>query len=184
MRNLNCERKKGHLSVWFGNFATQEQCFYYFEDIFCVFDESQHNPEYNLLEEDFDKARKDLFQEKNKMRPFEEQLEDLFEEVFNRFEYDFGVTFDQDFQIINYCGKPSSDFAAVLGEWANDSLLNALKEEIGESLPKAYNCFFAIPSCIYNGYTKGVTTEQYSLDFLGVIREEGYSNEIAEKYNG
>ena len=182
VHTLNCERIAGFMSVWFGLFPDAEAYWHYFEDIFCVEDPVQYNPRYNLMLPDYEKALAALFKPENVGRAFENDLKELFDGCFNRFEYDFGVTFDQDFQVGGFCGEVTADLTTILGEWGD--LAEALTPLTGKTLLKPYNCFFAIPSCRYNGIVPSVNAEDYALDFLGIVAEEDYSDEITAEYNG
>lgn len=183
IRDLNCERVPGYMSVWFGLFTDAEAYWHYWEDIFRVEDPTQYNPRYNLMAPDFDAALKALFKPENAARPFEAELKDLFEVCFNRFEYDFGVTFDQDFQVGGFCEEVTTDLSKLLGEWADD-FTEPFTPLTGRTLLKPYNCFFAIPSCRYNGIITSVNAPEYTLDFLGIAAEDTYSDELTARYNG
>ena len=65
-----------------------------------------YNPEYNFLEKDFNKELEKIFSADKKWK---KDFEEMFEEYFNRFEYDFGVTFDEDFQICGNCDEPTDN---------------------------------------------------------------------------
>lgn len=182
-RNMNCERVAGFMSVWFGNFTNEDAYWHYLEDIFCVDNPEQYNPQYNMLEADFEQALAELFKPENAGRPFEDKLREMFDVCFNRFEYDFGVTFDQDFQVGGFCGEPTTDLGVLLGEWQDlAEPFTALL--VDGALPKPCNCFFAIPGCRYNGYVPSAKSADYALDFAGVVAEDVYSNELAAEYNG
>lgn len=183
VQDMNCERLPGFMSVWFGNFANEDAYWHYLEDIYCVEDEEQHDPRYNMMEPDFERALAVLFEPENAGRPFEADLRKIFDLRFNCFEYDFGVTFDQDFQVGGFCAEVTTDLGALLGEWQD--LAEALAPLLQNgALPKPCNCFFAIPSCRYNGYVQSAGGPGYTLDFMGVVAEEDYSDEITAKYNG
>lgn len=185
IRNWNCERKAGYLSVWFCNFSDETTFWQYFADLFIVDDQAAYIPGSNLLRDEYMKMIQKLFVPENFKRPFESVFRDHFYEGgFNNFEYDFGVTFDPDFWIGNYSKFETDDIAGVLGEWGDDYLVNPIKKCIGERLPKRYNCFFAISSCIYNGFIKAVQYDTYSVEFMGVVQEDTYSDHVAEKWNG
>lgn len=185
MREWNCDRIKGIMSIWFGNFPDEASYWKYFETFYCVHDETVFDAEYNMLEKEFNQTLERVFIKENEDRPFEQDFRTFFKdlEMFNYFEYDFGVTFDQDFQIGGFCQKKSTSWETVLGEWADD-LTGPLRKRFGDTLSKGYNCFFAIPSCRYSGVVSSVKAQDYEVDFLGVIEEQNYSNEMAEKYNG
>lgn len=173
MRNLNRERKAGYLSLWFCDFPDGNAYMSYFENIFCVDDPVEHDPRYNQLRSDYLQTIERMFVPENYHRPFEHILHEHFRGgSYNRFTSDFGVTFDQDFWVGAPSTTRSDDITIVLGEWADDDLVEPIKQVVGPKLPRPYNGFFAISSCIYNGYTKNIDWGACKVDFLGVAEED------------
>lgn len=106
----------------------------------------------------------------------------MFEEYFNRFEYDFGVTFDEDFQVSGNSDEPTDKLEILFKDWKE--LVEPMKKFLGkDKFDKKYNCFFAIPSCKYSRVIKKVSTEWGELEFLGNVEENTFSTDMAEEYN-
>lgn len=178
-----CERKAGYLGFWVGNFKDVEDFYKYIQPFYCIFEEDEeeeeYNPEYNFLEKDFNKELEKIFSVDKKWK---KDFQEMFEEYFNRFEYDFGLTFDEDFQICGNSGEPTDKPEVLFKEWKD--LIEPVKKFLGKDrFDKKYNCFFGIPSCKYGGAVKKISNEWGELEFLGNIEENFYSNDIAEEYN-
>lgn len=175
------ERKAGFLAFWVGNFKNTEDFYKYIQSFYCVFEEEEENydPEYNFLEKDFEKELEKIFSVK---KEWKKELQEMFEEYFNKFEYDFGVTFDEDFQVCGNSEQLTDDVKILLKEW--EDLINPVVKFLGkDKFDKKYNCFFGIPSCKYSGVVKKISNEFGEIEFLGNVEENFYSNDLAEEYN-
>lgn len=106
----------------------------------------------------------------------------MFEEAFNRFEYDFGVTFDEDFQVCGSSEEPTDGLEVLFKDW--EELIEPVKKFLGkDKFDKKYNCFFGIPSCKYSGIIPKISNEWGEIEFLGNVEENIFSTDMAEEYN-
>ena len=182
--NLFCKYRSGVMAFWIGFFPNPDDFWKYIQTWFCIHDENDYDERYNLKKDDFDQKLSRLWRKENKGRVCEAFFHDLFEDShFNQMEYDFGVGFDEDFQIAHSCISPTTDFKEFLGEWEPDFLTDLKNLFPKGRLPRAYNCFFGIPSCQYIGALKEIENEYGRMIFIGNIEETTYSTDIAEKYN-
>ena len=78
---LNCERED-YAALWVGSFASNDQLYEYLDT---------HYDD----EPGFRQGLKKLFVPQNARRPFEGDLRTFFQDFYNQFEYDFGVSFDE-----------------------------------------------------------------------------------------
>ena len=86
-------------------------------------------------------------------KKWKKDFEEMFEEYFNRFEYDFGVTFDEDFQICGSSEEPTDKLEILFSEWKD--LIEPVKEIFRKNrFDKKYNCFFGIPLVNMEGAVK------------------------------
>jgi hypothetical protein len=176
-----CERKAGYLAFWAGNFKDIEDFYKYIQSFYCIFEgeEDEYNPEYNFLEKDFNKELEKIFSVE---KEWKEEFEEMFEEAFNRFEYDFGVTFDEDFQVCGNSEEPTDELEVLFKDW--EELIEPVKKFLGkDKFDKKYNCFFGIPSCKYCGIIPKISNEWGEIEFLGNVEENTFSTDMAEEYN-
>ena len=182
MGDFNCERRAGVMSVWFGCFPNREDFYRYIQTTYRAFDEDDFDPVYNLREADFQQELEDLFLCENALRAEEAYFKEIFTDHFNHFEYDFGVIFDEDFQICGNCEQPTLEVAKILDEWQQE-LERPMKALFPEGRTEApYNCFVAIPSFKYIGDVKHIETPEGVLDYIGCFEESMLSNDLAEQY--
>ena len=170
---FDIKKQAGTMAFWIGAFENTDDFFKYIQPWYCVFDDSYYNPEYNFKEADFDIERSKLFREENKNRTVEACFLDIFDEHFNRFKYDFGINFDEDFQLVGSCSALTIDTKELFGEWGE--LLSVLPSD---KLPFPCNCFFAYPSSIYIGEVTEVKSDKMLMRFLGNFKENIFSTDI------
>lgn len=98
------EDREGYVSLWVGNCSDYQIADEYLSTTYL--DEN--------FDGDMEKAKQNeiwnkLFPLENRSRACEEELKDHFHyESFNQFEYDFGMTFDEDFReanVLEYCTR-------------------------------------------------------------------------------
>lgn len=63
-------------------------------------------------------------------KEWKEKFEEMFEEAFNRFEYDFGVTFDEDFQVCGNSEEPTDELEVLFKDWKE--LIEPVKKFLGK----------------------------------------------------
>ena len=144
-----CERKAGYLGFWVGNFENVEDFYKYIQSFYCIFEEDEeeeeYNPEYNFLEKDFNKELEKIFSVDKKWK---KDFQEMFEEYFNRFEYDFGVTFDEDFQICGNSEEPTDKLEVLFNKW-KDLIEPVKKFSPKNKINKKYNIFGNLTYCKY-----------------------------------
>lgn len=67
------------------------------------------DPEYIFSPAEFEERLHKLFRPENGERPEEATLRRAFRTQYNAFEYDFGLLFDEDFAVCDYCMEPTED---------------------------------------------------------------------------
>ena len=187
MGDFNCERKAGNLSIWFGCFPCREDFYRYIQTIYCSDLAEEEADDLNglcyLERQEFEEELEMVFRPEYENRREETYYQGAFDGHFNRFKYDFGVTFDEDFCIAGSCEYPTHEVSAILDEWQEE--LNSVKKLFPEGKSKAaYNCFIAIPSFRYLGEVKRVELENGVMEYIGCIRENALSSELAEQETG
>lgn len=183
MGDFNCERKAGNLSIWFGCFPCREDFYRYIRTIYCAdfeeYEEDDFEPICYLERQKFEDALEMVFRPEYESRPEEAYYHKVFDWHFNRFQYDFGVTFDEDFCIVGSCEYPTCDVSEILDEWQSElKLVKKLFPEGKSETP--YNCFIAIPSFRYLGAVKRIELEDGVVEYIGCIQEHALSSKLAE----
>lgn len=82
------DEQNGYVSIWAGNFTSEEQLHTYLATVYQGEDET---------DEAFSQKLAKLFLPENQHRTCEGEFKALYDEFYNQFEYDFGLTFDEDF---------------------------------------------------------------------------------------
>lgn len=184
MAELYGESQAGRMAFWLGYFAEPADFWGYIQTWYCAFTEAEYDRRYNFREEDFKRELAGLFQAENAGRSVERYFWERYDESFNRFAYDFGVSFDEDFQVADCRLESATDVEALLGEWASE-LAGPLRAIFPEGrLPMACNCFFGIPACVYVGERVEAKWRSGFLRFVGNLQENVYSDDLAARYNG
>ena len=81
------DEQNGYVSIWAGNFTSEEQLHTYLATVYQGEDETDEAFSQKL----------ESFLPENQHRTCEEEFKALYDEFYNQFEYDFGLTFDEDF---------------------------------------------------------------------------------------
>lgn len=100
------KENNGYVSLWLGNFPNQEQLNCYLQTVYWE-DES---------EAEFQQKLDRLFLQENRNRPEESELRELFDECYNHFKYDFGLSFDSDFSEVSHSAQASCSSMELLRE--------------------------------------------------------------------
>ena len=149
------EDNEGWVSVWVGNFPDYKALDDYLSTQY--FDSSRA-----------EEALAGLFLPENRDRPFEKELRELFEGgTFCQFEYDFGLTFDEDFREAEVFDAPTRELTKLLELFSNsgDFLPEAAKLDTG-SLPE-YNAAVLLYNLRYTGGVEEADHNGAGLRFLG-----------------
>ena len=142
------EDNEGWVSVWVGNFTDYETLDGY-------------------LSTDYDGVPEDSFLPENRNRPFEEELREHFNgETFCQFEYDFGLTFDEDFREAQVLPRPARDLEELIPFSESTGFVPLIREQYGDTLP-AYNAALALYNFRYTGGVETVSRDGCYLRFLG-----------------
>ena len=113
------------------------------------------------------------FLPENRERPCEEELRECFNgEFFNRFEYDFGLTFDEDFREAEVFPAATRDMAELLDPFS-DSIgflpaVKALSPAVLNALP-ACNTALVLYGFRYDGSITEAARDGVRLRFLGAF---------------
>ena len=121
---MNASYQVGTMAVWLGTFADPEEFYRYVQTCYCTLDEAELDPEYIFSPAEFEERLHKLFRPENGERPEEAILRRAFRTQYNAFEYDFGLLFDEDFAVCDYCMEPTEDLSLLLEEFG--SVQNAL----------------------------------------------------------
>ena len=114
---MNASYQVGTMAVWLGTFADPEEFYRYVQTCYCTLDETELDPEYIFSPAEFEERLHKLFRPENGERPEEATLRRAFRTQYNAFEYDFGLLFDEDFAVCDYCMEPTEDLSLLLEEW-------------------------------------------------------------------
>lgn len=154
------EDNEGWVSVWVGNFPDYKALDDYLSTQY--FDSSRA-----------EEALAGLFLPENRDRPFEKELRELFEGgTFCQFEYDFGLTFDEDFREAEVFPAATRDMAELLDPFS-DSIgflpaVKALSPAVLNALP-ACNTALVLYGFRYDGSITEAARDGVRLRFLGAF---------------
>lgn len=158
--------KEGYVSLWVGKCREDSIIDNYLSTVY--FDE--------IFDGDIEKAQqsdmwKKLFIPANQDRDCEEELKKRFNyEVFNQFEYDFGLSFDDDFREACVLDCTTSDLKKLFDEFSYcDSFLEEIETLKGGHLPEC-NTAIALYNFKYEGSILEVEHEDIHLYFLGYLQ--------------
>lgn len=160
------DEKEGHVSLWIGKCPNYSVVDEYLSTVY--------------LEEDFDgdieKAEqsevwKSIFIPANKSRACEEELKNYFNyEYYNQFEYDFGLTFDEDFREACVRENHTKDYGELFDGFSYcDSFLDEVRALSNLQLPEC-NTAVALYNFKYEGEMLEVEHPDISLYFLGYFK--------------
>ena len=179
---MNASYQVGTMAVWLGAFADPEEFYRYVQTCYCTLDEAEADPEYIFLPTEFEDRLRVLFRPENAARPEESVLHRASRTQYNRFEYDFGLLFDEEFAVCDYCAEPTEDLSVLLEEWPE--LLKSVETLVREQgFHEPVNCIFAVPSCAYTGSVHLAKPQGGTIWFVGNIKEGAFSDSVAEDYN-
>ncbi|MGG2074030.1 immunity 22 family protein [Lysinibacillus irui] len=159
---MNYENE-GYVSIWAGNFTNEEQLATYLNTVYQGEEET---------DEAFSQKLKQLFLAKNEHRPCEEAFKALYDEFYNQFEYDFGLTFDEDFCETLFDEVSSNQLGQLIRDEFSyaQQFKHQLIEKIRKELPKAYNTVVLLYDVKYEGQIQHMHHEVFHLDFIGSIK--------------
>jgi len=157
-----CEEGCGFVSLWLGNFKNENQLDDYLDTVYQDFD--------NETDSEFQQRLNKLFLPENANRPCEQSFKELFDEFYNQFEYDFGITHDEDFRERSYLDTSSSSISVLIGEHSYaETFIHYFVDLFKESLDKKYNTVILIYDCHYDGYVKQIHHDQFDVEFFGSV---------------
>lgn len=170
---MNASYQVGTMAVWLGTFADPEEFYRYVQTCYCTLDEAELDPEYIFSPAEFEERLHKLFRPENGERPEEATLRRAFRTQYNAFEYDFGLLFDEDFAVCDYCMEPTEDLSLLLEEWPE--LLEPVRKLVQEqNFREPVNCIFAVPSCMYTGPVRISNPQGGTLWFVGEYEESAF----------
>ncbi len=111
-----------------------------------------------------------LFLPQNISRACEKELKDYFNyESFNQFEYDFGLTFDEDFREANVLEYCTGDLEKLFGDFSESGLFLDEAKAAAPYLPEC-NTAVALYDFKYEGGISKVSHENVTLYFLSYFK--------------
>jgi len=115
-----------------------------------------------------EKMLNELFLPCNKNRPCEQELKNIFDEFYNQFEYDFGLSFDEDFREASVLEGFSDNLDTLLsGFSASNTFLDEVKLSTCAPLTQPYNAIVVLYNFQYDGSITEVKHENLNLQFIG-----------------
>lgn len=160
------QEKEGYVSLWIGKCKDYRMIDEYLSTIY--FDED--------FDGDVEKAEqkeiwKNLFLPANQCRACEAELKESFNyELFNQFEYDFGLTFDEDFREANVLNYDTKDLEKLFDGFSYcNSFLEQIKELKTGHLPEC-NTAVVLYDFKYEGGIMEAEHENIHLYFLGYVK--------------
>lgn len=158
--------KEGYVSLWIGKCKDYNMIDTYLSTIY--FDEDSDE---DIEKEEQSEIWKNLFLSANQYRDCEEELKESFHyEVFNQFEYDFGLSFDEDFREAHVLNHDTKDLEKLFDGFSNcNSFLDQLKGLASCHLP-ACNTAVVLYDFKYEGGILEVEHENIHLYFLGYFK--------------
>lgn len=160
------EEKEGYVSLWIG------KC----KDYSAIDDYLSTKDFDDDFDGDIEKAEsneiwKKLFIPANRDRPFEEELKELFNyEFFNQFEYDFGLSFDEDFREAEVLDGDTKNLEKLFSGFSYcDSFLDKVIKMKNSHLPEC-NTAVALYDFKYDGSILKAEHENFQLYFLGYCK--------------
>ena len=153
---------EGYVSIWIGECTDYETLGNYLSTIY--------------IEDDCEMEKLNrIFLSGNENRPCERELREKFDEQYNQFEYDFGLSFDEDFREAVVLAEACQSIEELLsGFSAYDTFLDAVKYCMIDSFPnplnQSYNAAVALYNFKYDGNVRKVVYEGLSLTFVGSFR--------------
>lgn len=114
---------------------------------------------------------RNLFIPANQSRVYEDELKDCFNyEFFNQFEYDFGLTFDEDFREANVLDQETVDLEVLFDGFSDsDSFIKKI-ETLNFDVKEGYNTAVVLYNFKYEGDVCEVRHNDLYLCFLGYLK--------------
>ncbi|WP_369355838.1 immunity 22 family protein [Lysinibacillus capsici] len=157
------DEQNGYVSIWVGNFTSEEQLHTYLPTVYQGEDET---------DEAFSQKLAKLFLPENQHRTCEEEFKALYDEFYNQFEYDFGLTFDEDFCEALFYEAASNQLKQLLCDEFSYSqqFKHQVLAKMGNELQKAYNAIILLYDMKYEGHIQSVSHEAFHIDFVCSIK--------------
>lgn len=156
------EDQEGYVSLWIGQCSNYQVIDEYLSTVYLE----------GSFDGDIEKAEQNEFWKKrflpeNRSRACEEELKDHFHyETFNQFEYDFGLTFDEDFREANVLDSCTGDLEKLFGDFSESSSFLDAAKAIVPRLPEC-NTAVALYDFKYEGGIAKASHENITLFFAG-----------------
>ncbi len=157
------EDKAGYVSLWTGKCKDYDVVDEYLTTSY--FDSDMESTQQEIW--------KKLFLPSNISRPYKEELKESFSYgTFNQFEYDFGLSFDEDFREANVLNCDTKNFGELFDGFSDcNSFLEQVKALDSHQI---FSCNTAVVlyDFQYTGDIKEVHHEKIDLYFLGYFKYE------------
>lgn len=157
------KEKNSMVSLWLGIFKCSEQLEEYLSDVYQQEDEDDVT---------FQKKIDRLFIPDNKNRPCENELRILFDNgnCYNQFAYDFGISFNRDFQETYFLKEHMNDLFAILDGFSYfDTFKEPFAHLLGKKLEKKYNAVVLVYNCNYDGFIRRTKHRDFEIEFMGSV---------------
>ena len=157
------EDQEGYVSLWVGNCRDYDAVDQYLSTIY-IDDDYEEGTEPNEI-------WKELLLPANQTRECEEELIEKFNyEEFNQFEYDFGLTFDEDFREAEVRDDVTDDLSKLFeGFSCQDTFIEEAKSLMSDQIPKC-NTAVALYNFKYSGGITEAEHEDVHLYFVGYVK--------------
>ena len=160
--------KKGYISLWIGRCRDYSVLDDYLSTVYLdedYIEGEEPGEEWKRIEGTC------IFFPENQDRPCEEELRKSFNyEFYNLFEYDFGLSFDEDFREAAVRDKESNDLEELFRGFSfYDTFIDEAKALMNDRIPKC-NAAVALYDFRYDGGILRIERENISLYFLGYVR--------------
>ena len=161
------EEKEGYVSLWIGNCKDYSVLDDYLSTVYLddEYEGEEPSEEWKSVEGTC------IFFPENQDRSCEEELRKSFNyEFYNLFEYDFGLTFDEDFRDAAVRDKETNDLEELFSGFSfYDTFIDEAKTLMNDKIPKC-NAALALYDFKYEGGISKMERENVSLYFLGYVR--------------
>jgi len=148
------QEKKGYVSLWIGKCKNYNIVDDYLSTIY--------------LDENDSDIWKDLYIPANKNRDCEEELKEYFNyEYFNQFEYDFGLSFDEDFREAEVLDYDTKNIRELFDGFSYYDLFRDKLIEVNDKYYLEFNTAIALYDFKYEGNIVEAEHENIHLYFLG-----------------
>jgi len=146
--------KENSVSIWLGSCNSFEELDTYLSTVY--------------IDDGVEEILSKLFLTCNQNRPFEQELRNAFDEHYNQFEYDFGLSFDDDFREASVLEEFSDNLDTLLNDFsAHDTFLDEVKRSTGNPLEQSHNAIVILYNFKYDGSITKIKHENINLHFIG-----------------